>query len=87
MRNASQKSPEQQRLDALWRAYINSDPDLRRFYRHKRKIEERRLRQAYIRLFESTHPTWLPNPAQQLVAMAALSFVSVALLGALLICL
>lgn len=87
MRRKSQKSPEQLRLDALWRAYVNSDPELRRFYRHKRRIEERRLHKAYTTLFASTRPTWLPNPTGQAIGMVVMSFVSVALLGALLICL
>ena len=72
-------------MDELWRAYVNSDPDLRRFYRRKNMIEWRRMYRAYSRLYASTRPTWLPNPALQFLAMLGITFASVALLGALLI--
>lgn len=74
-------------MDELWRAYVNNDPQLRRFYRHKRMIEWRREYRAYSRLYASTRPTWLPNPALQILAMVGISFATVVLLGALLICL
>ena len=85
MRQKSQKSPEQQRLDALWRAYINSDPDLRRFYQKQRMIKLRRRRKMYIRLYRSTWPVGRPNKALEVAGMAASSFVAVALIGAMLI--
>ena len=40
------KGPNQAHLDALWKAYIDADPDMRRMERRKQTIERRRNRKA-----------------------------------------
>lgn len=81
-----QKSPEQQRLDALMRAYINSDPELRRFYRKKAQIADRRARRAFAACACPVREPW-QQKAGQLAGMVAGSFAAVAvIIGLLCMC-
>ncbi len=43
------KCAELARLDALWRAYVEADPDLRRMEHRKQAIAHRRIRQAHAK--------------------------------------
>lgn len=78
-----QKSAEQRRLDALMRDYINSDPELRRFYRKKAQIADRRARRAFAACACPVRDTW-QQKAGQLAGMVAGSFATVALIVGLL---
>lgn len=78
-----QKSPEQQRLDALMRDYMNSDPDLRHFYRKKAQIEARRTRKAFAACACPIRESW-QQKAGQMVAMVAGSFAAIVVIMGLL---
>lgn len=82
-RGTRQKSAEQLRLDALMRDYINSDPELRRFYRKKAQIADRRARRAFTACACPVREPW-QQKAGQLAAMVAGSFAAVALIMGLL---
>ena len=81
-----QKSPQRAHLDALWQEYINSDPELRRFYRRKRWIAWRRDRKIYARLLCYAVPISWREKLKEVAGMA-LAALLMAMFMAMLVCL
>lgn len=82
-----QKSPQRAHLDALWQEYINSDPELRRFYRNKRRICRRHERKLYTRLLCYAVPRSWREKLKDVAGMTVVSALAVAVLMAMLVCL
>ena len=82
-----QKSPQRAQLDALWREYINSDPELRRFYRSKRRTARRHDSKIYARLLCYAVPRSWREKLKEVAGMTVVTALGVAVLMALLTCL
>jgi hypothetical protein len=83
----TQKSPQRAYLDALWQEYINSDTELRRFYRSKRRKARRHDSKIYARFFRYVVPRSWREKLKEVAGMTVVTALTVAMLMALLTCL
>ena len=72
--------------DALWRAYVAQDPDLRKLEARKRNIARRRTIQIYTRRSRARFIRRLISKACEIVAAAIIGLFFVAVFMFLLFC-